>query len=338
MGKPGTSLKSGRFEALHAEFDRLALRGFWQPRPEQIRPKPRLWRWADIRPLLMEAAEVVDLGNDAARRFVGLKTGSQTLAYGFQIVMPSESAEAHHHSPSALRFVVEGAGAYTTSNGEPMIMGPGDLLTQPNWVWHDHNNKTNEPIIWVDSLDSGIIRALDGRFYEPWADGRVQPLIHPSGYSLRRFGHIRPPGDQHEAVPFHYKWADANAALHVMDEQGETDPCDGVLLEYRNPITGGHTMRNIACYIQMVRPGETTISHRHSGTWIFHVFDGEGTTFVGSGEGAALNWQAKDVFVVPAWRWHRHQNNSDAPAYLFSVSDRPIVEAAGVYREERAPS
>lgn len=328
--------KVDRVESLHAEFERFGVRGYWQPRPPTPRPQPRLWRWADIRPLLMEAAEVVDLGGDAARRFVGLQTQSQTLSYGFQIVMPGESAEAHHHSPSALRFVVEGNGAYTTSNGEPMYMTPGDLLTQPNWVWHDHNNKTDDPMIWVDCLDAGLIRTLDGRFFEPWTDGRVQPLTRPTDYSSRRYGLIRPPEADHWAVPVHYSWSDAKAALELMDEHGEGDTCDGVLLEYKNPITGGHTMRNTTCYIQLLRPGEKTLAHRHSGTWIIHVFDGEGTTVVGQDEQIQLAWTNKDVFVVPAWEWHYHENTSDSPAYLFSVSDRPIVEAAGVYREERA--
>lgn len=338
MTKLHTAESSDRLEALHSEFERLGVRGYWQPRPETPRPLPALWRWADIHPLLMEAAEVVDLGGDAARRFVGLKTRSQTLSYGFQIVMPGESAEAHHHSPSALRFVVEGNGAYTTSNGEPMTMEPGDLLTQPNWVWHDHNNKSDGPMIWVDCLDAGVIRTLNGRFFEPWTDGRVQPLIRPEGYSAHRYGLIRPPGEDHWAVPCHYKWADAKWALDLMAEHGEPDPYDGVLLEYRNPITGGHTMRNITCTIQMLQPGEKTKSHRHSGTWIYHVFEGAGRTEVGDGDATTLEWKNKDVFVVPTWQWHHHENTGEAPAYLFSVSDRPIVEAAGVYREERAPA
>jgi len=33
-----------------------------------------------------------------------------------------------------MRFIVKGTGAYTTSEGEPMFMEPGDLLVQPNWT------------------------------------------------------------------------------------------------------------------------------------------------------------------------------------------------------------
>jgi gentisate 1,2-dioxygenase len=253
---------------------------------------------------------------------------------GFQIVMPGESAEAHRHSPSALRFVVQGQGAYTTSNGEPMIMAPGDLLTQPNWVWHDHTNNTADPIIWIDSLDAGLVRLLDARFFEKWRDGRVQPLTRPYGFSTHRYGTLRQPDDEHWAAPFHYPWQDTHVNLQLMAQDRRNDPHDGIVLEYRNPVTGGHTLRNATCYIQMLRPGEVTKAHRHTGMWIYHVYDGSGVTMVGSGKEVELAWQNKDVFVVPSWAWHWHENRSDKPAYLFSVSDRPIVEAAGLYREE----
>jgi len=41
--------------------------------------------------------------------------------------------------------------------------------------------------------------------------------------------------------------------------------------------------------------------------------------------------------TVPAthWGWHNHVNgSSDKPAILFSTTDRPLLEAMGVYREE----
>ena len=331
-----TLVKDKQVDELHAEFERLGVRGFWQTREEAPRPKARLWRWSDLHPLLMRTAEVINLGEDSARRFVGLQTQTQTLSYGFQIVMPGESAEAHHHTPSALRFVVKGQGAYTTSNGEPMTMSPGDLLTQPNWVWHDHTNNTADPIIWVDSLDAGIIRMLNARFHEPWPDGRIQKLIRPQGYSVKRYGALGTPTETDWAVPYHYEWPQTLAALQTMSKEGTDDPYDGVLLEYKNPVTGGHTMRNVTCCIQMLRPGERTKFHRHTGSTIYHVYDGTGVTRVGRNKTnpSDLAWQDKDVFVVPSWEWHHHENLTDREAFLFSVSDHPIIEAAGLWREE----
>lgn len=337
MATMDDATSSREADSLYGEFERLALRGHWQPRALPPKPVPRLWRWSEIHPVLMEAARVIDLGKDASRRFVGLQTRSQTLSFGYQIVMPGENAEAHRHSASALRFVVQGGGAFTTSNGEPMSMQPGDMLTQPNWVWHDHTNSTSEPIIWVDSLDAGLVRALNAQFGESWPGGNAQPLIRPPGYSRQRFGAARSPADKDWAVPFHYPWPDTEKTLHLMAQAGEVDPYDGVLLSYANPVTGGYTSRNLACYIQMLRPGEKTRTHRHTGIAIYHVFEGTGVTLVGQDPSNKLEWQDKDAFVVPPWEWHHHENLSQAPAYLFSVSDRPIVEAAGLHREEAQP-
>ena len=127
-----------RLDGLHEKFAKMGLRGYWQIQREKRHVEPKLWRWEEIYPVLMEAADVVRIGPEAFRRNIGLQTGSRTISMGFQIVMPGESAAAHRHTNTALRFVVQGSGAYTTSNGEPMVMEPGDLLIQPNWVWHDH--------------------------------------------------------------------------------------------------------------------------------------------------------------------------------------------------------
>jgi gentisate 1,2-dioxygenase len=38
---------------------------------------------------------------------------------------------------------------------------------------------------------------------------------------------------------------------------------------------------------------------------------------------------------VPFWSWHRHRNASDGQeAILFSINDRPMMEALNLYREE----
>ena len=327
------SVKEGRLEALHEEFTRLGLRGFWQQRPAVPRPVARVWKWADIHACLMEASEIIRLGPDAERRFIGVKTESPTLAMGYQIVMPGEVASAHHHTASALRFVVEGQGAYTTSNGERMIMESNDFLTQPNWVWHDHTNGSNDPIIWLDCLDGGLVRTLGGQFSEEWTEGLSQPLIKPDGYS-RALALTRPPGITNWATPMNYKWTDTWAVLNM---QEGPDPYDGTILEYINPITGGHTFLNIACYVQMLRPGESTQAHRHNGSTIYHVISGAGEAIVGQRDRTHLEWADKDTFTLPEWEWHSLQNASNTePALLFSISDRPVLESTGLYREQGA--
>jgi gentisate 1,2-dioxygenase len=287
----------------------------------------------------METAEVIRIGPDAFRRNVGLQTGSKTLSMGFQIVLPGETAAAHRHSNTALRFVVKGGGAYTTSNGEPMVMEPGDLLIQPNWVWHDHVNNSQEPIIWIDALDAGVVSFLDASgFREEWAEGKQQPLTKTNGASRRLYGPARQPKVEYNGaagVPYHYKWSEALQAVKELADQGIDDPYDGLFIEYKNPVDGGHTFLTMTCHLQMLQPGQETRFHRHTGTVLYHSVQGRGVTVVDKNSPVEMKWDEHDSFSLPSWRWHSHKNLSQTePAILFSVTDRPLLKMTGLDREE----
>ena len=111
------------------------------------------------------------------------------------------------------------------------------------------------------------------------------------------------------------------------------DPCDGVLLEYSNPQTGGPTLPTFSCRIQLLRPKEKTRTHRHTSTTVYYAFRGRGISKVSSNE---FNWDQTDIFVVPSWQWHSHANTAGEDAILFSITDQPASEALGLYREETA--
>jgi gentisate 1,2-dioxygenase len=323
-------------EQLHKKFAEMGLRGYWQLEHDNHRLEPRIWRWQELYPVLMETTEVIRIGPDSFRRNVGLETGSRTVSFGFQIVLPGEKAAAHRHTNSALRFVVSGGGAYTTSDGEPMYMHPGDLLIQPNFAWHDHANNSNEPIIWIDALDSALVNYLTASFREEWAEGTQQPLTKSDGTSRRLYGSIRRPSVQlGSGLPYQYKWNETIEALEAAKEDGSDDPYDGVLLEYKNPIDGGSTFRNMTCYIQLLRPGQTTKFHRHTGITHYHVVKGNGTFVVDRNDPKEFHWTEHDSFTLPSWRWHSHRNGSATePAILFSVTDRPLLKMTGLDREE----
>ncbi len=40
------------------------------------------------------------------------------------------------------------------------------------------------------------------------------------------------------------------------------------------------------------------------------------------------------MFVVPTWAWHEHRSGSEGDAVLFSIHDRPVIQALWLYREE----
>src|SRR5260370_11467425 len=141
-----------------------------EPRSEAV---PYLGQWRDLRPQAMRAAEWVGT-QQAERRVLRVANpklpgvASNTLVANIQIVMPGEIARAHRHSAAALRLIIEGGGGYTVVNGERVPMFPGDLVLTPNWTWHDHANDTDAPMIWLDGLDTPLVRMLEAGFYEEY--------------------------------------------------------------------------------------------------------------------------------------------------------------------------
>ena len=108
---------------------------------------PAIWHYDEIRPYLMESGGLIT-AQEATRRVLilenpGLKgqtSITHSLFAGLQLIMPGEVAPAHRHTQSALRFIIEGEGAYTAVDGERTTMRPGDFVITPSWTWHDHGN------------------------------------------------------------------------------------------------------------------------------------------------------------------------------------------------------
>ena len=103
----------------------------------------RLWSWKEIGPILEESLKMVRLPEDTDQRVIGLNSPGSTnrpIWMAYQLLNPGERVASHRHTPAQMRFIVQGTGAYTTAEGERMLMEPGDLLVQPNWTWHGSLN------------------------------------------------------------------------------------------------------------------------------------------------------------------------------------------------------
>ena len=320
------------------------LSGYWRlgmeglPSHPMTAVEPCLWKWADVYESLVRAGEVISLEN-SERRVVRLvnpgldqKHGfaTHTIQISFQYVKPGENARAHRHTPAALRFVIQGNGAYTTVNGQQCVMEPGDLILTPKLTWHDHSNDSNQPMLWLDGLDFPLVTALHQVMQERFPERR-QPIEKSSEDAINGLGssirHGLPLADF-----FHYKWRDTEPALRALTKTpAARDRFDGYLLEYRNPVTGGPTMTTIQCALQLLPAKQETEAHRHTSTVMYHVFRGRGGTQIGEQQ---FDWQQGDTFVVPLWYEHRHMNSSSDEAILFSMSDAPALMALDLYREE----
>ena len=135
--------------------------------------------------------------------------------------------------------------------------------------------------------------------------------------------------------PVNYPWTDTEAALTALKERDvEGDLFEGLRLMLASPVDGGPTLPTIAWHVQMLRSREKTRAHRHNSTAHYHVFQGDGMTII---EGERLEWSAGDIFVVPPWRWHHHENLMSSAAILFSIDDWPAMTKLGFYKKEEAP-
>ena len=131
-----------------------------------------------------------------------------------------------------------------------------------------------------------------------------------------------------------YSWTDTFATLTALKENevGE-DPYDGIHLRYTSAVDRGPTLPTFSCEIQLLTPGLQTRAHRHNSTATYYVFRGEGRTDVA---GERLEWTQGDIFAVPPWTWHRHENPANEDAILYSVDDWPAMVKMGFYRKEEA--
>jgi salicylate hydroxylase len=277
------------------------------------------WRYADVRPHVFEGAEHIT-AEEAERRVLilenpGLRGSSQVtgnLYAGLQLIMPGETAPAHRHTQSALRFILEGDGAYTTVDDQRVVMRPGDLVITPPWRWHLHGNDTPRPMVWLDGLDIPLAAHLGGTFREDTHE-RAAAGDHPD-----------------PLPPIHFPYAGTRAALEAMRRDGRIDPHTGYLLRYLDPATGSWAMPTIATMARLLPAGFTSAPYRSSDSMVFVVVEGRGAIEFA---GTELELAPRDVVVVPGWLIHAIRADDDL--VLFSYSERAAQDKLGLFREQR---
>src|SRR5262245_42983396 len=333
--------------AFYERIGRKHMTPLWTSLARLVTPEPvsgclpAAWSFADIRAAMIEAGGLIT-AKEAERRVLvlenpGLRGQSKIttdLYAGVQLVLPGEVAPAHRHSQSALRFVLDGDGAHTAVDGERTSMHYGDFIITPPMAWHDHGNETDQPMFWLDGLDIPIVQFLDASFSEHH-DEDEQPIARPAGDAQARYGSNLLPIDQRPAAAaspvFNYPYARTREALAQLARGSAWDPCHGLKMRYSNPVTGGYPMTTIAAFIQLLPKGFQTARYRSTDATIFVAVEGRGRTRIGAD--FVVDWQPRDIFVVPSWRPVIHEAAEEA--VLFSFSDRPVQEALQLFREDR---
>lgn len=339
-----------QLEALYAEMAPAHLTPLWESLAQLVRPEPKSpahvhrWSYDAARDYLMRAGDLIS-AEQAERRVLILENpgmpGSSaivpSLYAGLQLILPGEIAPAHRHAQCALRFVMEGEGAFTAVDGEKAVMRSFDLVLTPGWQWHDHGNPTDTPMIWLDGLDIPTVRHFDASFAEH-LDVKAQAESAPPGDTLARYGrNMRPirgsTADRrpHNQPLFHYPYFEWRPALEAMARSAPIDPHLGHALEFLNPADGGPVMPTIAAHVRLLPAGFETQPRRSTDGTVFVVVEGGGTALI---EDQAVTLHPRDVFVVPSW--HRLTLRADEQLILFGYSDKAAQDKLNLFKEELA--
>lgn len=332
-------------------YDRLSERDLaplWEvlkgllPSEPNSKAQPHKWAYREVRPLLMESGDLLT-AEEAERRVTvlenpamrGSSRATATLYAGLQLILPAETAPAHRHSPSALRFMMEGEGAITAVGGERTTMRKGDFVITPSWAWHDHGNEGDAPCVWLDGLDVPLVQFLEAGFNEHYNDAQ-QTITRPEGDSLARFGEgllplqARSPYGRTTPI-FNYPYARTRPALLAVAEGAAPDPHEAHTLRYANPIDGGWAMPTLSAQMTYLPAGFETAPIRATDSAVFCLAEGRLEARIGDTE---MRLEENDVAACPGWAWRRFRAETDC--FLFSFSDRVVHEKLGLWREERA--
>jgi gentisate 1,2-dioxygenase len=351
-GKPGPKHNIDAMrEAFYERISKRDMAPLWKVMSSVVtkepvtRCVPHVWHYDDVKSLVMESGGLIS-AEEAKRRVLilenpamrGESKATNTLFAGIQMILPGEVAPAHRHVSSAIRFVLDGEGAYTAVEGEKAFMAPGDFVITANWAPHDHGNPSKKPMLWLDVLDFPAVNFFEASFADYYDEqDKMQNTTRGDGDSEAFYASgVLPdgaPANLNRSPVINYTYARTRPILDRLKKTGEIDRSHGARVRYANPINGGPVLPTMGANLALFPKGFKGEKYRATDGTIFVCTEGGGTTTV---EDKVLEWGVNDVFVVPPWKRYSHQVNKES--VLFSISDRPAQEALGIWREDRKPA
>jgi len=318
----------GRLEDLPADYiadmTALSIAPLWPqlrgllPRGKPSRAtQPFVWHYKDVRPQLMRAGELTPIEKAERRVLVLCNPGhgieklvaTPNIYVGMQLILPGEVAPNHRHTPSAVRFVVEGEGGFTTVQGEKCPMHKGDLILTPAGLWHEHGHEGKGPVVWMDALDLPMVYGMEASYAIEGPSQNASPDLDASQTKYQRAGLV-PFSSLSQSVraPYpqiRYPWVDVRKALLALDQGTAKDDA------------------------QLLRDGLDFSPRRRSASSVMHVIEGRGESEI---DGVSLKWSEGDTVAIPTHAQIKHRA-SNGQAYLFHVDDAPTQRALGFYQE-----
>jgi gentisate 1,2-dioxygenase len=196
-----------------------------------------------------------------------------------------------------------------------MYMEPGDMIITPQWEWHDHGNDGDENVIWLDGLNIPFFNLNPIDFLEVYED-QFGKVVHESKVVT-----------DEECQDMKFPWKTTKAHL---DASGS----DHAIYEYRLP--GGKEVNPIiSATAERISASKTSPPRQDTANRIYQVHSGSGKTVVTAPRGEKVyefTWGHADTFVIPSWYQFTIHANDEQPVYLFSLSDKSMLDNLDIYR------
>ena len=316
--------QSGSLEELYGKLDKVGMGPGWNKPTPSLWPSPRKtfrpthWRYEQARGALDAAGRLINTELAERRNLIlfnpaeGNTYGTvRTIVAAYQMIMPGEWARVHRHTPNALRLILDAEpGTYTEVDGINISMEPGDVLLTPNWSTHGHGNHSKANAYWLDFLDAPLVQLLEPMFFEPLEEDKTHAAFEAD------------PKAPTTNSPFVFTLRET---LRRLDAAAPTpDGPFGTTIELGQPA-----LDTIALHMMRLAPARAHCARtRPPPTTSTPSCAAKGVTEV---DGERFAWSRGDVIAAPAWRPHFHEAAEDA--LMFRVTDEPVLQKLGFYRD-----
>ena len=172
--------------------------------------------------------------------------------------------------------------------------------------------------------------AIDQAVLDLWRAHNLAPLwLSPTAH--------KPPAPPQAAHL--WEWAKTRPLLEHAFSATSPDVVERRVLQYLTPYSKGpedeYTVGTMLACVQCLLPGETARPHRHSMGALRFVLEGSGaTTFV---NGKPCPMEYGDLILTPAWCWHEHRHEGDAPVLWLDALDVPLHSYLGTGKFQPPP-
>lgn len=166
----------------------------------------------------------------------------------------------------------------------------------------------------------GTLEELPADYVKALGNANLVPLWP----SLR--GLLPPQAPRTKTVPTHWRWKAIRPLLLRAGELTPMEKAERRVLVLANPGRGLDNLQASATIylgMQLVLPGETAPSHRHTPNAARIVVEGEGAVTVVGGEACPM--EAGDLILTPTGEWHEHRHQGRAPVIWLDVLDLPLM-------------